>query len=171
MTTIAYDGRYFVTDSQQTAGSVNLGNIKKVYTKAKDGDLIVAAIAGDGDKIKSICKRQLFDIWNDSIVEEINVIFEPPEKGRIGFWVMAIDPTDLKVVWQLTHGEKTAVEIQAPYALGSGELFAMGAMGCGVDAMDAIRVAAKFNIYTNDILQIFDCKTKRFVQDLSKGHV
>lgn len=47
------------------------------------------------------------------------------------------------------------------YAIGNGWECAMAAMQCGKSAAEAVIVASKLNVYTNDIIDTYNIKTKK----------
>ncbi|QVW56147.1 hypothetical protein pEaSNUABM6_00001 [Erwinia phage pEa_SNUABM_6] len=49
------------------------------------------------------------------------------------------------------------MEAQTPVAVGSGGDFALGAMAAGVSAEDAVRIASKFDVNTNDSVSCIPC--------------
>lgn len=132
MTTIAWDGENFVADKQTTKGSLR-GSISKIY-EVRDGFFI----AGCGD------------------MEEIALVIDWIRKGSKKKNKPEIDCSEFLLLDKKDkscyHMSSKLVMIPSniPAAIGSGGDFAMGAMLAGVNAIQAVEIASKLDVYTGE---------------------
>jgi hypothetical protein len=131
MTTIAWRDGVLAADSTGDSGGVRV-NITKIFPAGKGR---WAAMAGDyalGIRyIRAFAKGETIDLSADEAKEFHVVIMNP-------------DGTLLEC-----EDGKTALPIEDRfYAIGSGRKCALAAMACGKSAIQAVRIAAQFDINT-----------------------
>lgn len=128
MTTIATDGKTIAGDSQMQTDFVCQGGSKKLFT-LKDGSIV------------GFCGQSQF--WLP-LVEWLNG-GDRPELKDAEFGAIILTPEGR--IFHLDDGfYKT--ECPPPYAMGSGGGFAMGAMLAGKTPEEAVKIAAKLDVYT-----------------------
>jgi ATP-dependent protease HslVU (ClpYQ) peptidase subunit len=134
MTTIAFDGKTLATDSQMTAGNTAFSSTVKIF-KIKGGRYL--AFAGRSDM-----QRELI-AW-----------LEGGERPEIG--------EDVEIDAIVVDAKGNAVQFGAslrimpvvvPWAGGSGAAFALTALTLGQDAVAAVEVACKLDIYSGGPVQ------------------
>ena len=140
MTTIAFRDGYLVADTQMTEGSLAtmVPNFKLFksggYAVGFSGDLRYAPLARAWFEAGCPAGEPEFDrLWEDD-----HSILAMDKEGRL-----YIPFADRLVELPLEF-----------YAAGSGLCFAMGAMAMGASAMDAVKIAACFDVYTNSHIEI-----------------
>ncbi len=128
MTTIATDGKSMAGDGQaSTQGTIVTSKSIKVVRMSGCYDGGIYAACGSAG-------------WGDRLLAWLNAGEEgDPPKGdeADGFMYLRPDGT----LWQ-GGNDGLAVEIEVPFALGSGMDFAIGAMGAGKTAEEAVAIAA-----------------------------
>jgi ATP-dependent protease HslVU (ClpYQ) peptidase subunit len=135
MTTIAYKDGVLVADTQATSGSWKRGTTVKIH---RVGRLLVG-FAGD------LASCQRFLSWVKSGLEDDS----PLEEGSEAF---VIEPCGRLTSWQGAIGH--VMNFGEFYSTGSGCSYAVGAMAAGATAEEAVLVAAKYDVYTNDKLTV-----------------
>jgi ATP-dependent protease HslVU (ClpYQ) peptidase subunit len=131
MTTVAWDGKTLAADSQTTTGSIR-GTAAKI-AKSRDGFLV----AGSGDWC-------VIKTWINWVLDGMPSDKQPDHCKESN--IIVIDPRGHATVF-----EDVAVALPVPrkqWAIGSGSDLALGAMAMGADARTAVKVAAKFDVYT-----------------------
>lgn len=131
MTTVAWDGETLAADSQSTTGTVR-GTAHKI---AKNNAGFVIAGCGSYAVISAWIAWVLSGLPPEaqpSGVEDSTVLIVDP-KGRARLFA------DAAVAQPLPRKQ---------WAIGSGSDLALGAMAMGADARTAVKVAAKFDVYT-----------------------
>ena len=144
MTTIAYDGKTICADTLACWGSERgRAPIEKIITRASG----IYALSGSFavrdeviDWIENGAKRG--DAPNLVGDEEWQVIFI--DKDGAAYFGISVSPG--------------LVPIVAPFTIGSGGEFALGAMLAGKSAHDAVKIAAILDIKTGDNVQIVHLK-------------
>ncbi len=130
MTTIAFDGRTMAADTQQSGDFIDQFRAPKIVG-SKDRRILTAG-AGRVSSIERL--RAWFFAGAD-----LALLPQLEEKD---------DSTLLIVqggkVFELDR-EGFLIEVGAPYAIGTGAKFAMGAMLAGADARQAVRIAIKLD--------------------------
>jgi ATP-dependent protease HslVU (ClpYQ) peptidase subunit len=133
MTTIAWDGFVLATDSLITNGSHIFGTGEKIH-RLKNGGYLAAA--GAQDLIYSVVA------WLDGA--------EKPEikddDSFIGL-IVYVDENGVVSADELS-GKLRRWPACLPWAGGSGEAFALTAMKCGKDAIQAVEIACQMDIYS-----------------------
>lgn len=132
MTTVAWDGKTLAADSQMTSGAIRSRAVKIV--RSPNGFL--AAGAGEWNSIVPWLR------W----VEGGMIPEEQPDSLHAKSHVIIIDPKGKAFTFE---GSTTRLPLLDKFwALGSGTELALGAMAMGADARTAVKVAAKFDVYT-----------------------
>lgn len=124
MTTIVYDGTYLAVDSQTTEGSL-ISYVNKLW-KYEKGYFAVTGVLYDYPAYKKLLEGSKSVVSKKSlcIFTENNKIYEYVNKAG------------------------TQYEVTHPYSWGSGSGIAMGAIASGSDAIEAIKLAKKYDAFT-----------------------
>lgn len=130
MTTVAWDGETLAADTQMTSGTMKSRG-KKLH---RVGRYKYAAFCGD----VSDCQR-VMDWLKDGGVK-------PSFKDDAEIEVLLLDKR--KAACYHLDQSLVMVEQEAPFAIGSGAMAAMGAMMMGADAKKAVEIAAKVDSCT-----------------------
>ena len=173
VTTIAWDGRMLATDGRCVSASDRILS-QKVAKIQLSGELrpgetvIVSAGAGDlGDL------EEYFDWMRDSRTGEW-----PFPKGK-DEWnaeicelevkipgVSTLEGSRLRTSHDLrfkftTRDSKGRVDhgCEAPYAMGSGGSYALGAMASGLSAPEAVAIACRYDVFSGGCISFFDTQT------------
>jgi ATP-dependent protease HslVU (ClpYQ) peptidase subunit len=151
MTTIAFDGRVLASDSAVTAGGYRLGFIEKIFRIETDDGKVSSVIGCAGSSfavstmvewIKAGCVRADMPILND------------------GNDFCAIEVHCDGAAFELNH-KFEQLPIKGPWAIGSGEVVALTAMRCGLDAVGAVNMACEIDVLSggpviaHDLKQVF----------------
>jgi len=132
MTTVAWDGKTLAADSQGTIGGIRC-KVAKIL-RSRNGFL--AAAAGPADAILPWLRWVAAGLKPDEQPEQLS------DKGM----VMIVDPKGR--VYTFEGSPVRMPLLDKFWAFGSGGELAMGAMAMGADARTAVKVAAKFDVYT-----------------------
>lgn len=139
MTTIAYDGHSISGDTQATDEAGFPLKIKKVF---KQGDFIFGTsgytsasirfkkYAMSGVSFDHIVNNSIPDFKND---ESVHVIIANKDSAFVSIG-------------------SEFIPIKAPHAIGSGRDFALAAMDLGKNSHEAVLLASKFDVGTNDVI-------------------
>lgn len=135
-TTIAFDGSMIAADEQHTAGNAkHMGAKKIVYFPERH-----CWVAGAGE----CAKIQAFFRWFPDQDKTVIISGE--------YQMMVIAETGDLTIYQGSN--KEPVPMTAPFAMGSGQDFAMGAMAAGKTAKEAIAITEDLDIYTGGKIQV-----------------
>ena len=145
MTVIAWDGTILAADRQATNGSAK-GTVSKM-TQTPDGAFVLTGAGNPavlrllvqwfnaGRKAEAWPAAQSGDNWTYLIALEV---------ARRKLWVYERWPVE--------------VVLEDPFdAWGSGCEYAIGVMACQRSAVEAVRVAARFDAYSGRGCDFFDC--------------
>lgn len=140
MTIIAYKDGILASDSQIYTDHV-LGEIDKIRKFELNGKIILAGASGNTDKCT------LFMNWLEKgmAIPAPNLKKIDEENDFSAFFI-----SEFKVNYHFTVFENGCIPciIKAPfYAIGCGEKLAIGAMEMGASAIQAVKVAIKYNPY------------------------
>ena len=128
MTTIAYKDQIIAYDSRSVSGDVIVDDcfIKKT-------------------KVKGVV---FFVVGNPSDLEEFQeMYFGETGSEKLGCDALVVDE-GIVYVCGVEKGKIWKDKVDKPTTLGSGAQFALAAMDCGCTAVEAVKVAAKRDIYT-----------------------
>lgn len=123
MTTIAWDGTTVAADRQI---SYHCAPALKIM-RLRDGS-VVGASGEDYGRILSI-----FDALNSGAY---------PDSADVQTTILHVHPNGTATLW-LTRGKP--IPVSAPFAIGSGADYAMGAMSMGAFASHAVEIASRFD--------------------------
>ena len=145
MTTIAYDGKQLVSDSLSCIGDLKYEqDCQKLFKDV--GPFAVLGIAGSYqdamDVIQTIQDYNKIDHIRSLNFKELN------------WQCVMLGVTHDGQVWHYSGDRSFELRPDLPYAIGSGMDYALGAMGAGADAQQAVLVAARYDLNTNDVLQV-----------------
>lgn len=149
MTTIAYDGNTLCSDSQSTLGMdfIYENDCKKIYTEV--GPFIALGIAGNFQDAMDVIEV----IQDFNTIEQIRGFdFGPDTKMTM------IGITYQGTLWSYKGTESTELRADQPFAIGSGSDFAIGAIDAGCTAEEAVKIAARRDPFTNDVIQKVEIK-------------
>ena len=143
MTTIATDGKSMAGDGKsQTRGTVCSLNSVKVH-RMRDGGLFAACgSSGWGDKLQA---------W----YEDGQSGSPPTGEDGDGFILLRLDGS----IWQGGQ-DGLAVQIEAPFAIGSGMDLAIGAMDQGASPEQAVAIAAQRDPGTGGTITILHLESQ-----------
>ena len=145
MTTIVYDTKLLVSDSQSSIGNeIYEEDCQKLFPNV--GPFAVIGIAGNYqdsmDVIEVISDYNKMDHIRGLDFEELD-------------WQCAmLGVTHEGQVWHYSGKHSFELRSDMPFAIGSGAQYAMGAMYAGAGAELALEAASRFDIDTNNIKQI-----------------
>jgi len=151
-TTIAYDGKILAADSQSTCGGRKwLDGRKKIQ---EIGDFYVA---GSGvvfliDKFISIWREK----DKDTAKKEVSKLAE--SEDGVCFIIVHKVTGKFSVIY-INHDKVSEHhDRRLPFAIGSGDDYAMGAMGAGKTADEAVGIAAQHDLFTGGNIQSVSIK-------------
>lgn len=138
-TTIAWSGTEIAADSQSTGSHTKYHSAvpKIMYSKTRH-----ATIAAAGDVAVTAPIKKFF-MSTDKPLSEYQL---PVTAGDGSFAVLVIYDDGSAEIYLTNLTAPTPVE--APFAVGSGEDFAMAAMLCGKTAKEAVEVAEQLDLFT-----------------------
>ena len=149
MTTIAYDTKSLVSDSQSSIGNMRYeDDCQKLHKDV--GPFAILGIAGDFQTAMDIIEV-IADYTKISQIRSLRFEGEPNEQAPT---VHMIGITHEGQLWFYDGTKGFELRADRPYAIGSGSEYALGAMAAGASAKEAVIIAARYDINTNDVLQI-----------------
>jgi ATP-dependent protease HslVU (ClpYQ) peptidase subunit len=149
VTTIAYDGRMIASDTQTTLDNSAklLGSKISIYS----GNVMVW-FSGTCTYEKEFCHY---------IMTGKNPELPVNEEGEDPLTECAALMLDKhNTVW-FFDGIGLKLELLEPWAIGAGSAYAKAAMYLGCDAEEAVKVAARYECNTNDLVETYNIQTKR----------
>lgn len=161
MTTIAYKNNIIAADTQTTYnGSYTIHNAlgKKLYV-VEGGVLVYTGTVDD-----SILYDYDYEKTNsvEDLIDYANHLTKRDYNGEV-IYFQKLDPLTIHMAIIEAEGDNNRfwlntldLEPDAGFATGSGHAFALGAMEAGMSAQEAVIVASKFDLGTNDILDIWE---------------
>jgi ATP-dependent protease HslVU (ClpYQ) peptidase subunit len=146
-TTIAWDGQRLACDSQMTQGH------KKLMCKGKfyRSDSRHATLAGGGD-VDLLDKISHYWKSSDKPLSELKLPDSNPMSQSSRFQLLIVQDDGMAFFYD--DDLINPVQIEAPYAFGSGGDFALAAMAMGASAADAIAVAEQLDIYSGGTIHV-----------------
>lgn len=157
MTTIVWDGHRIASDSQSSNGFINQEPQQKIFEQPNN----IIAISGFIDYYYPIMALDFSDL-----IKVAQLMFEKwPMNNEPHFTFLYSNFID-NYIYSYTHGDISMLKRTAPYAIGSGKAYAMGALIAGVSAVKAIHIAAQLDLHTNDKIQEYDIIRKSFIPHL-----
>ena len=147
MTTLAYNNGVLATDSQATLGErVYSNRSKKIFRNI--GPFKAVAYVGDME----LAENRVLLIAKVTTIAEVKALLDP--EAEDDFSILAL--VSKNEAWSMGACDIFRLENNVSYALGSGASYAYAAMDLGKTPQEAIRVAAKRDIFTNSIIQTFN---------------
>lgn len=149
MTTIAYDGKTLVSDSQSSIGDLKYeADCQKLFPDV--GPFVVLGVAGSYQDCMDIIE----------VISEYNKInhIRSLDFKELDWKAEMIGITHEGQVWHYSGNRSFELRADVPYAVGSGADYALGAMAVGATATEAVLAAAKLDLYTNEVLQVAEIK-------------
>lgn len=147
MTSIAFDGEYIASDGLVNEGGVIVDDsyekIQKFEGKYRGENIIALAICGSLE-------------YFQTIKDELNKS-EPkfPDSEDYVAWII----TD-KSFWEI-YGEHVYKMTAKVNAIGSGSKFVRSALSLGKSAKEAVKHAAKFDVYTGGKIRVLKVRDKK----------
>jgi hypothetical protein len=164
MTSIAWDGKKLVSDSQGTAGvQIQPSGFKKIYEPGEGeywevmGQRVLAVgVSGDGKAVESVMEKLRTGVNHKTKIEDID---------EIAFGALIITEDSTCYRWQMNkrQGRPThmdLLQLMPPAAVGSGQAYAIGILSIGKSAEVAIRGAIRLDKYSGGELQIWEAPPK-----------
>jgi hypothetical protein len=142
MTTIAFDGRYLAADTQSSRGGIpsNLESRKIII----EGGFAYAVNGEWGPVAFDLIK------WHQSGAE-------PDELPKHGEGSLLVVELSSRRCWVVSGPKMPYLDEEAaPFTGGSGGDIALGAIDAGLNAMEAVRIASKRDLHTNDTIDFVD---------------
>jgi ATP-dependent protease HslVU (ClpYQ) peptidase subunit len=135
MTTIAIDYNSIASDSQATGDHILLGEVQKIYQVEEGTSKGIWAFAGHALNIMTIANiitsgRPLDNVDPESL-DDVTAVWITPEGKTF-----------------LLEDSLNMMEVDVPFAIGSGATFAMGALLAGSSSTDAIQIASSLDPFT-----------------------
>jgi hypothetical protein len=146
MTTIAWDGRYLVADTRETWDKSIPHYSRKLEMLTPD---IIIGYAGSSY------------IYGDVKDFLLGKLPKPPKTIKDAEAIIIIEGTPYN--WAGTEFRNAVRIYTPPHAIGSGWKYAWTMMKMGSSAVEAVKGASLMDIWTNDIVDIYDTKTKKLV--------
>lgn len=146
MTTIAFDGRYFVADTKMSGVQKSFECVKIKPLKMGQ-DTIIAGVAGISQFApRAFAWLQAGGVFSEYDCEEIEAMFVKYSKRKA---------PELFVV----ESSGAILACPIPYSLGSGGMFALGAMMAGATASEAVMISNILDDGTGENIHSFDTVT------------
>lgn len=148
MTTIAYDTKSLVSDSQSTLSGEQIyeEDCQKIFPEV--GPFAILAVAGNYQNAMDV-----IDVVKD--YAKIDHILGLDFKS-LGWQCSMLAITYDGKLWHYTGDKSFELRPDLPFAVGSGAEYALGAMAAGADAATSVSIASRFDLYTNNNLQVVD---------------
>ncbi len=152
MTTIAWDGQLLAADSQLSIGDTPVHGHAKLFALRRMSSMhMLVGISGcqprGWDLVREFCAH-----WK-TIQIDPNLAALQPLTGEHQATVMVavLKPADRVThrMFLVTRDGGVTDMTARKWAIGSGADYALGAMGAGANALQAVRVAAELDVYTN----------------------
>lgn len=145
MTTIAFDGSIFASDSRISGHFIDQHGFDKIRVVEQHGKTLVVSGCGE---LQLLCA---FFAYMQGEIEEF------PLSADNEFSAMVYNVDDQKLI--LYENRMIPITIYPPYAIGSGSDFAMGAMLAKCNAKEAVQIAAKLDSATGGDIKFIDTNT------------
>lgn len=156
MTTIAYCGRYLVSDSMVNNGNIAVSTMNKIVRFEVDGFKHVMALAGHPSYINELI-RKIVQHDKDDGITPIHLDGE--------YEAIVIDQgRELPDIYD-NYSRYPSNEKFGKYAIGSGGELSRAAMEAGANAIEAVSIAIKLDLKSGGNLQIFDLEKWEFIED------
>jgi hypothetical protein len=170
MTTVAWNGKKLVTDSQVSLGTTaNPGPVKKIFEPEEGeywecyGTKVVAfGISGDGKAIGFMRDRLREGISHRTRFDDIE---------EVSFGALVITEDGNCYRWQTNKRNgrpqhQDLLQLMPPCTVGSGHAYALGVMWIGKDIETAVKAAIKLDKWSGGDLQIWELPPKPDVKSV-----
>lgn len=148
MTTIAFDGRYIACDSRQTQGSHIFNNNGKKIVETKRYVIFYAGpIGGQQDEVIELF---LSEQNHKSEIDASLIVFDREQSNTIAVY--------------FDNGKTTRLILDCKEAIGSGFMYAITAMDCGLRADEAVKKAIERDSGSGGKVHCFDTHTGKFIK-------
>jgi len=141
MTTIAFDGRYLAADTMAHRNGVP-SNAESRKIDICEG--FAYGVAGEW-----CTTLGALIVWHRAGAHPDAI----PQHGKGGLIIVELST---RRFWMVCRDMPYLDEERAPFTIGSGSEVALGALHAGVTAMEAVRIAARCDIHTNDTIDFID---------------
>ncbi len=170
MTTIIFDGKLLVTDSQITADSQILTQQQKLFRRLdSEGEPCIIAICGYSTISTYVLNNYLWDITKKNKIKELNeLVADLPDK-EAGIQIVMAYSNDASKLWHFCSGQLAAFRFSftqynsAHCAFGSGREIAIGALKAGKNAIEALDIVASLDIFTDTEIQYYNFPLRNLV--------
>lgn len=162
MTTVAFDGRYLASDGRSTSGDGFIcgREEQKVFplTINLGGEQVDAVVGISGNAITIQSFVRFLERGGDMLAEEKTfTLFDDhpdPEHASIGVIMVTRDGS-----CSLISESLVPFPAEFPLCAGSGTPFAVTAMSCGMNAVQAVYKGIHFDAYSGGLVRAFDTET------------
>jgi len=141
MTTIAFDGRYLAADTLTHRHNTPSNMLQPKITV--EGGFAYA--------VGGLWCAMVHDLirWHEKGAD-------PAEMPKADNGSMLVVELSSRRVWCVIHALPYLDEEGPPFTVGSGGDYALGAIDAGLNAMEAVRIASKRDLHTNDTIDFVD---------------
>lgn len=164
MTTIVWDGKKLVSDSQATGGIIiTPGGLKKIfepeegeYWEVQGTKVLAVGISGDGKAIEAVKEKLRTGVTHKTKIDDLD---------EVAFGVLIIAEDGQCYRWQMNkrQGRPTHLDLLPlipPAAVGSGQTYALAVLSIGKSPETAVRSAIRHDKYSGGELQIWEAPPK-----------
>lgn len=172
MTTIAYDGRFLVSDSCACIDDVILESTQqKIFHPGPEDTWTVygkpVLAIGFSGSLTSL--PWVKDALNEDVTHKTKIT---PDATHLDFHIIVVTEDGMAYGWAATRVPEENLEfisiipLQGNFAVGSGCVFALSVMSIGRNAIDAVTAAIRLDPWTNGVLQVWELPSKKPVVSL-----
>lgn len=146
MTTVAFDGKVFASDTRLSSSFIHQDTVCKIRVVDTGQDTLIISGAGDYSVM-----LQFFDYVIGG--------YQNPPTMSIGDEFIGLVYSVKEKKLYLYDDKIVPMEISYPFAIGSGSSFAMGALLSGASAIGAVEVAMRLDAGTGGEIYYVDLET------------
>lgn len=147
MTTIAYNHGILASDGRSSLGDqIYEEDCQKLFTEV--GPFLAVGVCGSYQDAIDL----LEGIQDYTKIDQIRSIDFQESNIKASFLAVCTGGK----LWYYAGESSFELRADKPFAIGSGADYALGAMGAGATAEEAVRVASKFDMGTNSHVQFID---------------
>lgn len=160
MTTVAFDGKFLVSDSQATSGSkIRLGDVTKIFINESEKPWTIEGkvVNAFGFSGRANSKSFLLEYLTEGITHKLI-----PSASAGGFQMLAVCEDGSVFTWSHSPKDRgnestTALyPVTGPYAIGSGATYAESIMSIGGCAEEAVKAGIRLDVNSGGGIQIWD---------------
>lgn len=145
MTTIAYKDSKIVFDSMLSSDSLIISNDYKKFKQINDIHFFYAGAISDRDRLLKayVDNSHTLDrgVYGNALVVDKGQVYYIGVSDALELWVEDVD-------------------IDMPYAIGSGQQLAIAYMDCGLSALEAVKMTSNRDPFTGGVIRVFDLENK-----------